>query len=212
MKKGIYASIIALSLVLTASAYSAQGMYVSGNVGLTLVDDIDLTDDDNLLPGADIEMEFDSGWNVAGAIGYRMDNIRFEAEIGYQENDVDNVDFRGRDVEFSGDANVLSLLANGYYDFVNSSAWTPFVTAGLGMAQVEISDLNFAGSGLRSASEDDSVFAWQIGAGVSYAISDMLDLEMKYRYLMVSDLEFEEGFEVDGPNSHIFSLGMRYNF
>ena len=49
MKKGIYVSIIALSLVFTASAYSAQGMYVSGNVGLSLVDDIDLTDSDNLL-------------------------------------------------------------------------------------------------------------------------------------------------------------------
>ena len=93
MKKGIYVSIFALSLVFTASAYSAQGMYVSGNVGLSLVDDIDLTDSDNVLPGADVEMEFDSGVSFAGAIGYRMDNLRFEGEIGYQENDIDKVEF-----------------------------------------------------------------------------------------------------------------------
>ncbi len=213
MKKGIYVSIIALSLVFTASAYSAQGMYVSGNVGLSLVDDIDMTDSDNVFPGANIEMEFDSGVSFAGAIGYRMDNIRVEAEVGYQENDIEKVDVFGIDIEdFEGDLNSLSVLANGYYDFATSSPFTPFLTAGLGMAQVEINELNFRGSGLTSATEDDTVFAWQVGAGVSYAVSDMLDLELKYRYLMVADLEFEEGLEVDGPNSHNISLGVRYNF
>ena len=64
----------------------------------------------------------------------------------------------------------------------------------------------------REYTEDDTVFAWNVGAGVSYAVSDMFDIELKYRYLMVADLEFEEGREVDGPNSHNISLGMRYNF
>jgi opacity protein-like surface antigen len=211
MKKGIYVSIIALSLVFTASAYSAQGMYVSGNVGYSLVDDLDLTD--GAFPSLDIEMEFDSGVSFAGAIGYRMDNLRFEGEISYQENDIDKVDYFGvLEVEFTGDVTVLAGLANVYYDFANSTAFTPFVSAGIGMAQVEINDLNFPGSRLASVSDDDTVFAWQFGGGVSYAVNDMFDIELKYRYLMTEDLEFSDNTEVDGPNSHNISLGMRYYF
>ena len=104
------------------------------------------------------------------------------------------------------------MLANGYWDFYNDSAFTPFLTAGLGMAQAEVNDFERIGSRVVEYTEDDTVFAWNVGAGVSYAVSDMFDIELKYRYLMVADLEFEEGREVDGPNSHNISLGMRYNF
>ncbi len=210
MKKAVYASIIALSLVFTASAYSEQGMYVSGGIGLSLVDDVDLND--RAFPRADTQVGFDSGVSYQGALGYRMDNLRFEGEISYQTNDMDTIESYGRDYGASGDVTALAFLANAYYDFPNSTVFTPFVTAGLGVAEVEVDDFRIPGTSSRIYSDDDTVFAWQVGAGVSYAVNEMFDVELKYRYFMTDDLNFSDNIEVDGPNSHNISLGLRYYF
>ena len=211
MKKVLCTSLIAASFVFTASAYSAQGVYVSADFGVALANDIDVD-----LPYAaeDISLEFDTGWGGLGAIGYRMDNYRVEAEIGYQANDYDQAEFLGRSRSLSGDVTTTTFLANVYYDFVTSSPWTPFLTAGLGWAQVEVNDMKFP-QDLRSWSEDDSVFAWQVGAGVSYAVDSNFDIELKYRFMMTDDLEladYRDRYEVDGPSSHNIYLGMRYMF
>ncbi len=219
MKKGIYASIIALSLVFTANAYSAQGMYVSVDAGLAMPDDVDLDSPD--FPGIKFTFELDSGAAFSGAIGYRIQNFRIEGEVGYQKNDFDNVEisgsivrreFLGRSFPMTGDLNTLSFLANAYYDFPTGTKFTPFITAGFGVVQVELNDFSIVGLGIESFSDDDSFLGGQVGAGVSYAINDMLDIELKYRYFMVEDLDFEDGFTADGPTSHNVYLGMRFNF
>jgi opacity protein-like surface antigen len=79
------------------------------------------------------------------------------------------------------------------------------------MANVEINDLAIPGSGLQPTSDDDTVFAWQVGAGVSYAVNANFDLEVKYRYFVIDDVEILDG-EVESPSSHNVYLGMRYTF
>jgi opacity protein-like surface antigen len=39
--------------------------------------------------------------------------------------------------DVSGDASSLAVMINGYYEFPNKSAFTPFITEGIGFAQVE---------------------------------------------------------------------------
>ena len=209
MKKVLCTSLVAASFVFAATAYSADGVYVGANVGMALAEDSDVG-----IEGDPFELstEFDSGLAVAGAIGYRMGNLRMEAEVGYQENDLEEWSALGVGIPLSGDMNATSFLANGYYDFANSSRFTPFVTAGLGVARVEINDLYIPGSGLLPASDDDTVFAWQVGAGVSYAVNTNFDLELKYRFFMTDDLEFSDGVYVDSPSSHNIYVGMRYTF
>lgn len=217
MKKAIYTSIIALALVFSANAYAAQGMYVSVDAGLAMSDDIDVTLPRDF-PGAKFSFEFDTGAAFSGAIGYRMENFRVEGEVGYQKNDFDTTEisafnFNLAELETDGDVNIVSFLANAYYDFPTGSRFTPFISAGLGVAQVEVNDLFFPRiPGGVTATEDDTVFAWQVGAGVSYAISSMLDLELKYRYFVTEDPEFEGDITFDGPTSHNVYLGMRFNF
>jgi opacity protein-like surface antigen len=208
MKKVLCTSLVAASFVFTATAYSADGMYLSADVGMALAEDADVGVEGE--PEV-MSIEFDSGVAVTGAIGYRMGNVRMEAEIGYQNNDTDQISYSFLSLPLSGDMTATSFLANGYYDFTNSSRFTPFVTAGLGMAEVEIDDLTVPGSGEPAASDDDTVFAWQVGAGVSYAVNANLDLEMKYRYFVIDDVEIFDG-EVESPSSHNIYLGMRYTF
>jgi opacity protein-like surface antigen len=209
MKKVFCTSLVAATFVFTASAYSADGVYISADVGMALAEDADMGVEGDPF---ELSTEFDSGLAVTGAIGYRLGSFRMEAEVGYQENDLDEWSAFGVGVPLKGDMNATSFLANGYYDFANSSRFTPFVTAGIGMANVEINDLAIPGSGLQPTSDDDTVFAWQVGAGVSYAVNANFDLEVKYRYFMTDDLEFEDDVYVDSPSSHNIYLGMRYTF
>ncbi len=210
MKKGLCTSLIAFSFVFIANAYSAEGLYVSGNIGLAMLSDADANDSN--LPGVTASREFDSGAAFTGAIGYGIENFRFEGEIGYQKNDFDEQEARGVSRDLSGDLTALSFLVNAYYDFPTSSNFTPFITVGLGLAQVDVNDLSFPGSRQASFDDDDTVFAGQVGAGVSYAVNEKFDIDLKYRYFMTEDLEFSAGNTLDGPASHNLYLGMRYTF
>jgi opacity protein-like surface antigen len=108
-----------------------------------------------------------------------------------------------------------SLMANAWYDFDLGLPITPYVGGGLGLAQVKISgDL----AGHRLFEKNDSVFAWQVGAGASLPISDAAKLFLDYRYFSADNahLKLEPGFHGGSINadfnSHSLLLGIRFNF
>ena len=65
----------------------------------------------------------------------------------------------------------------------------------------------------------DTVFAFQLGAGVGYAYSDAVTIQVGYRMLNASDLEFS-GKSAMGSTAtattemlvHLFEIGIRYRF
>ena len=125
MKKIISTSLVACSVILTANAYGADGLYVSADVGLAMLNDADATD--RSLPGIEASMEYDAGVAVIAALGYRMQQFRFEGEIGYQVNDFDQQSGFGQNLDLEGDQTALSFLANVYYDIPTNSRFTPFM-------------------------------------------------------------------------------------
>ena len=208
MKKNLLIiSVCVLAIFFSSSAYSAEGLYVSGNIGFAMLSDSDVTDPD---PSNNFTMEYDTGWALGGALGYDFNRFRVEGEISYQTNDIDKVGAMGVSLAASGDVSSLAFLINGYFDFVNDSAFTPYITAGLGYAQIDLNDFNVAGSGESDYSDDDSVFAYQVGLGVGYAVTEKVTIDVKYRYFATEDLEFDTT-EVDVA-SHNFLFGVRFNF
>jgi opacity protein-like surface antigen len=196
-------------LSISSIAHSAQGPYVSGNLGLAVLNDSDWTD--STIPGITLNIESDSGLALGVAAGYDLgNNIRVEGEIAYQQNDLDKVSAFGVDVDLAGDTSSLAFLLNGYYDFVTKSVFTPFVSAGLGFTKVEVNDFNVPGSGLPSSNDDDTVFAYQVGAGVDYAVNEKITIDFKYRYLGTSDPEFDTS--TVEYSSHNFYAGIRAAF
>ena len=189
-KKMITTACCAMMLSVSSLAYCAGGPYVSGNIGVAVLSDSDVTD--STVPGVTIDMQSDNGLGLGVAAGYGFaNNTRLEAELAYQKNDLDKAQLRGAEVNLTGDTSSLGLLLNGYYDFVNKSPWTPFVSAGLGLARVDSNDMNVPGSGIANTNEDDTVFGFQVGAGVGYAVSGTVSLDVKYRYFGTSDPEFD---------------------
>lgn len=209
MKKNLLIiSVCALTFFFSSPAYSAEGPYVSGNIGFAMLSDSDVTD--STVPGKIIDVEYDTGSALGAALGYDFGNTRLEGEISYQKNDFEKANLPRVDFDLSGEITSLSLLMNGYYDFVNNSDFTPYFSAGLGFAEIEANDLNVHGLGLPDSNDDDTVFAYQVGAGVGYAINEKVTIDVKYRYFATSDHEFDTR-EAEFA-SHNFLFGVRVNF
>lgn len=197
---------LACSIVYSFSttAYSAEGPYVGINLGAAMLTDSDLTE-----PGFSASLESDMGFTGGIALGYGFNNnMRVEGEFVYQKNDVDKIEALGVNLDAGGDTTSLALLLNGYYDFANSSAFTPFISLGIGMAKVEANDISIAG--FQVGSDDDTVFAYQVGLGVGYAVSEKTSIDLKYRYFGTDDPDFD-GTEAEYA-SHNFYIGLRFGF
>ncbi|MBW1616042.1 MAG: porin family protein [Deltaproteobacteria bacterium] len=153
----------------------------------------------------DVELEYDSGIVLGAAAGYDFGSARIEGELAYQQNDIDKIKSVNQENEVSGDVSSFALLINGYYDFYNSTKFTPFVTAGIGFTKIGLED--------KSDNDKDeyTVFAYQIGAGIGYALTEKVTIESKYRYFATSDYEFEHSGELE-YNRHNLLFGVRVDF
>ena len=207
-KKLLIIFVCVLAFFFSATVYSAEGLYVSGNLGFAMASDSDLTD--SAVPGVTVNTEFDTGLAFGAALGYDFNRFRVEGEISYQTNDVDKIGAQGVFFDATGDATALSFLINGYYDFKNRSAFTPYVSAGLGFAQVEFNNLNISRLGFSGSNDKDTVFAYQIGIGVGYAVTEKVTIDVKYRYFGTEDSEYDTTEAEFASNNFLF--GVRVNF
>src|SRR5215469_13196791 len=90
----------------------------------------------------------DTGWAANGNLGYAglfIPNIRVEGEVAYRSNHVNGIEITPPSVTFpaTGHINSLAFMANGYYDFLNSTPFTPYLGGGVGAARVSLDNLAF---------------------------------------------------------------------
>lgn len=204
----------AMLLSISSVAHSAEGFYVGGNVGAAIPVDVDQTSTG--LPGVPATMESDTGIAAGIALGYDFgNNFRVEVEYAYQQNDMDKFTLQGVLLPItSGDITTHAGLLNGYYDFANSSPFTPFISAGVGMANVEHSAWSRAGAPYITTPSDDTVFAYQASAGVGFAVTPTVTIDVKYRYFGTEDLEltYPAVTITSEHSSHNFYAGVRVAF
>jgi opacity protein-like surface antigen len=211
MKRKFLFVVISLSLILSSSVLFAsdgvnkQGAYFAARLGLCFLDDATLSEEG--VPFT-IDTEFDSGFGFEAAMGYDFGMFRAEGEIGYRKNDIDTFSAMGVSLTGGGDIDTLSFMANGYLDFENQTAFTPYIGAGIGYAKVSANDISVGG--LDVGDEDDSVFAYQFGLGVGYSATESLIIDVAYKYFATDDPDFE-GTEAE-YDSHNISIGIRIAF
>lgn len=213
----------AVLLILSSPAYAAPGAYFSGSIGFALLNDAGMSASELDGIGVSVDIESKSGMGLGLALGYDFGNsMRIEGEYAYQKNDMDKLAMSyegvGMSLGLDGDTSSSTFLVNAYYDFTNLSAVTPYMSAGIGYSKVEAEIAGLSGSEdlvedeelVLEGSEDDSVLAYQVGAGVGFAVSETLILDAKYRYFATEDLDFE-GVDVE-HSSHNFYVGIRLGF
>lgn len=152
--------------------------------------------------------DYDPGFVGSVALGYRIaDNFRLEGELIYQNNDNGKGEstltsnFHGlpkksgySDFFIPGERERVAFLLNGYYDFKNSTPFTPYITAGMGGYHLRLKRQDVS-------TENDLDFAWQAGAGINYQLNDQISFDLKYRYFGGADAQFDTRFVGNNSNS-----------
>lgn len=247
MKKVIVVSALAMAGVFSAQALADRGktgFYVTGKAGASVVTQTDqrfrqdFGDDVYKYKGGD---KNDTVFGAGLAVGYdfyQHYNVPVRTEVEFMPRSCRLPLYTGYMAFSDGDGgredtqnrlSVNTLMVNTYYDFRNSSAFTPWVSVGLGYARIhhkatytdtswnksgEVSDI----SALHYSGYDNN-FAWSIGAGVRYDITPDIALDLSYRYLdagksslSYKDAEGDKYKSEADVKSHDIMFGVTYNF
>lgn len=211
MKKALLLATMILGLN-SVSVY-AEGSYVGSNIGLAIYHGSKTKETDETST-----LKYDMGSGVDIALGYALNrNFSVEAEFGYKSADWDktngiSIPARYGVPDLKVGTDVMSYMVNGYYNITQLAyAVTPFVGAGFGMINAEVS---YSVPGF-TESKDDTVFGYQVMLGGSYQINRKIRIDAGYKYQMTtSDLKGSlKGNTLEFPyKSSTFFFGARYNF
>ena len=193
--------------------------------------------------GAVLGHHLDSNLRVEGEIFFARAKVN---KLTHSSITVPTLSFTLQDelaIPVSGSADQLGALVNVWYDFDTGDNWTPYIGGGLGLIRVDRGGLSYETGAVAQAvatalarqagappgfeppipevpelSGSDTALAYQIGAGVGYALSDTATLQIGYRLQMVDGLSFSGANDVAMVGSetdlriHFLEIGIRQLF
>jgi opacity protein-like surface antigen len=219
---GVFLLLISAPVFAEEEAPEKQGIYFSAKGGMSWLNDADFDFDvtfDGITVPFEGEAEYDTGYHFGGALGYEAGSVRTEIEVIYRDNDIDQIsDFSAPglmdfgDLDASGDIYSLSYMANVFYDFKNSTSFTPYIGVGAGAATIKVDGLRIEETSM--GSDTDTVLAYQASCGIGYNATKNTTIEVGYRYYATEDPDFGGNYgDMDGEyESHDLTFGVRYNF
>jgi len=228
-KANLIISAMVTSSLLATSACAEFYIGVKGGLALAPDSDVSYSHSNNPTDSETDALSFDTSYALGAVVGYGFEAfpIRIEGELYYQRNDADK--YTDKNSGETGDDFDLGfentgVMASLYYDFVNSSDFTPYVGAGLGYSEVKTYGKDSLASGTSQWSEskvDGKGLAWQISSGVSYRINEHFLLDLSYRYYVSDGFTYtNHDFDSSDPGGHIdfdyevhtILFGLRYSF
>jgi opacity protein-like surface antigen len=132
----------------------------------------------------------------------------------------------------SSDLDSLVGLVNGYVDFAGFNpdrfgSFQPYVTAGIGVARNHFGATTGVSGVIGPFTISDSTqrnFAWALGAGIAYALTPRLTLDLAYRYMNLGEVRTGGAVGAGGAVFELtpsktadlivdtVTLGLRYGF
>lgn len=200
------------------SAAMKLGVYIAPKVGANFQskDDARVVLD-NALSTSNLSANNNFALNGGLALGYDFQYITFlpfrvEAEFMFRTGTkADNAWSVGQ-VHYDSEQKITldTYFLNVYYDFHNLSPVTPYVGAGVGIAEVE-NELKVNGV---NGSQTGTYGAMNIGFGASVVLIEDFVLDLGYRYVYPSEVEhtFINDTSKIRPTTHDINLGLRYTF
>lgn len=173
--------------------------------------------------GVDDYSQFTLGGALAAGYDFwtqQMIPIRLELEFALRGNSEKNWDDRGLYFkEVKGVWNNSTLFANLFWDFHNDTNFTPYIGGGIGLA------FNYTGYTLTANNgnkytidETQTNFAWNAGAGLSYAFNENFAIDASYRFVGLGYNELTTHFNgqdyetSNTPYNNEFMVGLRFSF
>ncbi|MGE3302265.1 MAG: OmpA family protein [Hyphomonadaceae bacterium] len=218
MKK-VLQSATALAAILIgapAAANAAEGWYGRADVGYTF--DGGLLNTTAPSPAAVSlagDNNFDSDWSQHLGVGYSLSGgFRLEGELSHRYNALET----GTTVA-GGGAHAWAAMFNAFYDFNSAGTIQPYLGLGVGVARI-IGDAHTPGSG-QIMDDDVGGLAYQGLAGVGFAVSPRLTVDVGYRYFTSPDhnyygssttpLALPANYNAD-YTTHTGTIGLRWSF
>jgi len=195
----------ACGVVFCASAQAEGDWYVGLGAGLSLASDVALPGSvavgNTILRGSTAKR--DASFRGIAAIGYRWQQFRLEGEVGFSDPAISALTVGGVSTPLNNaDLAEVTVFGNVLYDLPVAQDLALTFGGGLGLGTATLDT--------GTAKEDDSGFAFQTIAGLSYRWSENLDLGFDYRYVRTSGLHFGGGSSDIG--SHNLMLSLRWHF
>lgn len=221
----VFATAVTLSAPAVGMATPIRpGPYVSGFAGIAAPQDSNSTTTDFSIPQTFNErVEFNPSINIGGTGGYDFGFVRLEGELSYKHGDMKGVTDQNSGTHYTntdGSLGALAVLFNAFFDFHNDTPVTPYLGGGVGFAALHLSD-TFATNTSTGAygqlyqDSDDTVFAYQVGAGLEIALNRRLSLDLGYRYFGTAQANFTNNFPTSTSmkfESHNGAVGIRVKF
>jgi opacity protein-like surface antigen len=205
MRKTLLLTAAALAVVATPAAARDGSGYFGIEGGLLFPKDMDIRGEflstDPLVPdfaeGDVAQVEFKRGLDIDAVFGYDFGAFRIEGELGWKRAKADELDFDedfldaigadptidDGDLDVDGKLRVVSGMVNALADFGDENGTSFYAGVGVGRAGVKV------------AGDRDSAWAFQGIAGVRTAVSENIDLGLKYRFFRTGRLNFREDLE-----------------
>jgi outer membrane immunogenic protein len=168
----------------SSAGSSVKAPYLSLWAGMVMTQDVDVD-----YQGHSEEVSIDNGFAGGVAVGYDFGPARLEIEGAYRDSNADKGD---------ADLKIRTVMVNAYADFATGSLATPYLGAGVGVADVDVED------------DDDQVLAGQVAAGVLFAVSPQVSVDLGYRFMMTDDPDIR-GAELE-LRQHTALLGVQIRF
>ena len=206
------------------AADTNPGWYVGGDIGLAIG-----TNQGTYANGNGVVNNYNSGF--AGGIfgGYSFANgWRPEAEFGYRTQGLSKVSVISQNGafaptnDFSGRLSVETFMVDGWYDFRSQdglfSTIYPYAGAGIGFAEVKISNEQNGFSAANLVNGSGAAPAFQIGFGGNWDIVPNFAASLDFRYLMSTD--YKVNGDIDGGVEKLsgrlrepeITVGLKYKF
>jgi opacity protein-like surface antigen len=195
----LFAAASVLALASPAAARDGSG-YVGIDAGLLMPKDTIFEYDDDDVFG----VEYKNGYDLDIIGGYDFGFIRAEGELSWKRAALDNFFDDEDEADADGETDVRSVMVNLLGD-VGSDRFSFYAGGGVGYALVKHT---FEDDG-DDESLKDGGFAWQGIAGVRYAVNEIIDIGLKYRYFDTGDFE-DDDVEWDFT-SHSIMFSFIYN-
>ncbi len=221
-------------------AAAAEGLYAGLGGGFVFPEDSEINGQATAafpVP-VDATAKSDRGIAFSGAVGYRFaEGLRVEGELSYRKYDFKTITVREpgglaailgplqsnpvalntlrRTHELEGDLRSITLMANLYYDFDLGLDFRPYAGGGIGLSRVSAGGVV---SGNKTVDDDDTVMAYQFGAGLGYKVGGSDDrpviFSLDFRHFATADPTFKGAltgtpFDAEIAGNYV-GIGLRF--
>ncbi|QMT59753.1 outer membrane protein [Legionella sp. PC997] len=212
MKKNII--YIISGLIFAGNLYSGtmgtntpiRNLYIRGDLGYNFFNDPSAMTASYLsntpISALDTHIEDRLGYSVG--IGYRfMPQLRTDVTFTYRPS----ISFQATDdAPEIGTAKLrnYTVMANGYYDFDLNLPVMPYLMAGIGLSSNTTNSIYWPFVQQNEFGHTVNHFAWQVGAGLAYALCDRLLLDFNYQFVDLGKFSNTGHYDTGGP----FNIGL----